>query len=169
MKENQAWNLFGTRGPRSWILHSRSLSSPHRNSTDFQWSDCESNTSICLEISSMHSQPWISMDAWISACAQLTVKSIATSQGALVNTAYYGPCSLIEEFMTAATELFSRKCLLQFEDPACRMVKYRVSQAIIWLAQLRRKWWANFLLLAKALDSESVLEVLSQERSSQSR
>lgn len=36
--------------------------------------------------------------------------------GALVNTAYYGACSLIEEFMTAATELFSEKCLLQFED-----------------------------------------------------
>eukprot|EP00438_Fugacium_kawagutii_P027589 Skav218680 [mRNA] locus=scaffold3220:3970:21624:- [translate_table: standard] len=37
-------------------------------------------------------------------------------QGALVNTAYYGSYSLIDEFMTAAAELFSRKCLLQFED-----------------------------------------------------
>ena len=40
----------------------------------------------------------------------------AASPGALVNTAYYGASSLIEEFMTAATDLFSEKCLLQFED-----------------------------------------------------
>ncbi|CAE7340213.1 Me3 [Symbiodinium microadriaticum] len=38
------------------------------------------------------------------------------AQGTEVNTAYYGPCSLIGEFMAAAADIFSRKCLLQFED-----------------------------------------------------
>lgn len=36
--------------------------------------------------------------------------------GTLVNTCYYGPDSMINEFMGAATELFGQGCLLQFED-----------------------------------------------------
>jgi len=36
--------------------------------------------------------------------------------GTLVNSAYYGPKSLINEFMVAATHLFGSRCLLQFED-----------------------------------------------------
>ena len=34
----------------------------------------------------------------------------------VVNSAYYGPTSLIGEFMTAAANLFGAGCLLQFED-----------------------------------------------------
>jgi len=36
--------------------------------------------------------------------------------GTLVNSAYYGPTSIIRELMTAATDLFGPRCLLQFED-----------------------------------------------------
>jgi malate dehydrogenase (oxaloacetate-decarboxylating)(NADP+) len=36
--------------------------------------------------------------------------------GTLVNSAYYGPASVIKELMTAAADLFGPRCLLQFED-----------------------------------------------------
>lgn len=39
-----------------------------------------------------------------------------SSVGTVVNSCYYGADSLIREFMTAATDLFGKQCLLQFED-----------------------------------------------------
>ena len=52
---------------------------------------------------------------FLSLTVSIALPSIILALGALVNTAYYGPCSLIGEFMSAASELFSKKCLLQFE------------------------------------------------------
>ena len=39
-----------------------------------------------------------------------------SADNTIVNTAYYGPNNMIEEFMGSATELFGSSCLLQFED-----------------------------------------------------
>ena len=39
-----------------------------------------------------------------------------SAAGTRVNSAYYGEGNVIEEFMTAATDLFGTNCLLQFED-----------------------------------------------------
>eukprot|EP00928_Gymnodinium_smaydae_P079962 TRINITY_DN63788_c0_g1_i1.p1 TRINITY_DN63788_c0_g1~~TRINITY_DN63788_c0_g1_i1.p1 ORF type:complete len:629 (+),score=111.89 TRINITY_DN63788_c0_g1_i1:41-1888(+) len=41
---------------------------------------------------------------------------IRSDAGTLVNAAYYGPDSMIAEFMSAASDLFGARCLLQFED-----------------------------------------------------
>ena len=41
---------------------------------------------------------------------RVTHKSAA---GTVVNSAYYGKGNMIEEFMTAATDLFGKRCLLQ--------------------------------------------------------
>ena len=66
-------------------------------------------------------------------CAIAVARICAASSGALVNTAYYGACSLIEEFMTAATELFSEKCLLQFEDV--------LNTIALWDRNLKTRWF----------------------------
>ena len=59
---------------------------------------------------------WVTLWIWCIPLGHHSSADLRCHPGALVNTAYYGACSLIEEFMTAATELFSEKCLLQFED-----------------------------------------------------
>ena len=59
---------------------------------------------------------WVTLWIWCIPLGHHSSANLRCHPGALVNTAYYGACSLIEEFMTAATELFSEKCLLQFED-----------------------------------------------------
>jgi malate dehydrogenase (oxaloacetate-decarboxylating)(NADP+) len=41
---------------------------------------------------------------------------IPSDAGTMVNSCYYGPDNVIDEFFQAATELFSDTCLLQFED-----------------------------------------------------
>jgi len=43
-------------------------------------------------------------------------KLVSSPAGTSVNEVYYGRDSLIGEFMHAATDVFSQKCLLQFED-----------------------------------------------------
>lgn len=53
--------------------------------------------------------------------------------GTLVNSAYYGPGNMIDEFMGAATQLFGRKCLLQFED-------FNSNDAFPLLAEYRNKY-----------------------------
>jgi len=53
--------------------------------------------------------------------------------GTMVNSAYYGPKSFMMEFMTAATELFGKGCLLQFED-------FNSNDAFPLLAEYREKF-----------------------------
>uniref|UniRef100_A0A7S0JDS5 Malic enzyme n=1 Tax=Calcidiscus leptoporus TaxID=127549 RepID=A0A7S0JDS5_9EUKA len=53
--------------------------------------------------------------------------------GTLVNSCYYGKDSFILEFMTAATELFGKGCLLQFED-------FNSNDAFPLLAEYREKF-----------------------------
>eukprot|EP00931_Biecheleriopsis_adriatica_P063264 TRINITY_DN38273_c0_g1_i1.p1 TRINITY_DN38273_c0_g1~~TRINITY_DN38273_c0_g1_i1.p1 ORF type:complete len:646 (+),score=140.72 TRINITY_DN38273_c0_g1_i1:96-2033(+) len=62
--------------------------------------------------------------------ARVTHKS---PEGTIVNSAYYGENNMIDEFMQAATELFSRKCLLQFED-------FNSNDAFPLLAEYRNKY-----------------------------
>jgi len=56
-----------------------------------------------------------------------------SSAGTDVNSAYYGEDSLINEFMTASTELFGKACLLQFED-------FNSNDAFPLLAEYRNKF-----------------------------
>eukprot|EP00747_Dinoflagellata_sp_TGD_P219509 gnl/TRDRNA2_/TRDRNA2_91613_c1_seq1.p1 gnl/TRDRNA2_/TRDRNA2_91613_c1~~gnl/TRDRNA2_/TRDRNA2_91613_c1_seq1.p1 ORF type:complete len:456 (+),score=109.40 gnl/TRDRNA2_/TRDRNA2_91613_c1_seq1:56-1369(+) len=56
-----------------------------------------------------------------------------SAAGTDVNTAYYGPDSFIGEFMSAATELFGKGCLLQFED-------FNSNDAFPLLAEYRNKF-----------------------------
>eukprot|EP00747_Dinoflagellata_sp_TGD_P150541 gnl/TRDRNA2_/TRDRNA2_177127_c0_seq3.p1 gnl/TRDRNA2_/TRDRNA2_177127_c0~~gnl/TRDRNA2_/TRDRNA2_177127_c0_seq3.p1 ORF type:complete len:707 (-),score=129.00 gnl/TRDRNA2_/TRDRNA2_177127_c0_seq3:463-2583(-) len=56
-----------------------------------------------------------------------------SAAGTDVNTAYYGPDSLINEFMSAACELFGKGCLLQFED-------FNSNDAFPLLAEYRDKF-----------------------------
>merc|ERR1712019_303219 len=53
--------------------------------------------------------------------------------GTLVNSCYYGPDSMITEFMDASVELFGRGCLLQFED-------FNSNDAFPLLAEYREKF-----------------------------
>jgi len=53
--------------------------------------------------------------------------------GTLVNSCYYGPGNVIEEFFQAATELFGNSCLLQFED-------FNSNDAFPLLAEYREKY-----------------------------
>jgi len=50
-----------------------------------------------------------------------------------VNSAYYGPGNLIEEFMQAAVDTFGKHCLLQFED-------FNSNDAFPLLAEYRNKF-----------------------------
>lgn len=61
---------------------------------------------------------------------RVTEKSPA---GTVVNSAYYGEGSVILEFMQAATELFGKRCLLQFED-------FNSNDAFPLLAEYRSKF-----------------------------
>mmetsp|Transcript_46618 Transcript_46618/g.129674 ORF Transcript_46618/g.129674 Transcript_46618/m.129674 type:complete len:611 (-) Transcript_46618:97-1929(-) len=61
---------------------------------------------------------------------RVKVKSAA---GTDVNSAYYGKDSIINEFMSAATELFGKGCLLQFED-------FNSNDAFPLLAEYRNKF-----------------------------
>lgn len=61
---------------------------------------------------------------------RVTEKSPA---GTVVNSAYYGEGNAIMEFMTAATELFGCRCLLQFED-------FNSNDAFPLLAEYRKKF-----------------------------
>jgi malate dehydrogenase (oxaloacetate-decarboxylating)(NADP+) len=53
--------------------------------------------------------------------------------GTMVNTCYYGPGNLINEYMLAATEVFGKGCLLQFED-------FNSNDAFPLLAEYREKF-----------------------------
>ena len=53
--------------------------------------------------------------------------------GTEINSAYYGAGSVIDEFMSAATDLFGRGCLLQFED-------FNSNDAFPLLAEYREKY-----------------------------
>ena len=56
-----------------------------------------------------------------------------SAAGTMVNSCYYGPDSFITEFMTAATELFGKGCLMQFED-------FNSNDAFPLLAEYRTKF-----------------------------
>jgi len=53
--------------------------------------------------------------------------------GTMVNTCYYGADSMINEYMVAATEIFGKGCLLQFED-------FNSNDAFPLLAEYREKF-----------------------------
>jgi len=53
--------------------------------------------------------------------------------GTLVNSCFYGPDSMINEYMVAATDLFGEGCLLQFED-------FNSNDAFPLLAEYRTKF-----------------------------
>jgi malate dehydrogenase (oxaloacetate-decarboxylating)(NADP+) len=53
--------------------------------------------------------------------------------GTMVNTCFYGPGNMINEYMVAATELFGKGCLLQFED-------FNSNDAFPLLAEYRDKF-----------------------------
>lgn len=53
--------------------------------------------------------------------------------GTMVNSCYYGPDSIINEYMVAATDLFGKGCLLQFED-------FNSNDAFPLLAEYRDKF-----------------------------
>merc|ERR1719420_147956 len=53
--------------------------------------------------------------------------------GTMVNTCYYGADSMINEYMVAATEIFGKGCLLQFED-------FNSNDAFPLLAEYRDKF-----------------------------
>ena len=56
-----------------------------------------------------------------------------SAAGTVVNAAYYGPDSLIAEVFEAASSLFGRGCLLQFED-------FNSNDAFPLLETYRRKY-----------------------------